>query len=267
MVEYYCGRKSEEKRIKKEEEKIGFEKIACEAIKECNNLTQTCRMLGKRPSEFNYNKLNEIIKKYNVDTSHFHTEKNNTHINRFSNINEVFCENSHADRKCVRNWIKKYELKEMKCEKCGRIEWEGKPIPLEIHHINGIKNDNRLENIQVLCCNCHAQTENFKAKNKTKINKVQSICAYCGSKFDFNGKKFCCLECRRKYFENKFKETSKCPTKEILINDYKELKTLRNISKKYGVSDKCIAKWFKRYSLPYKIKEINNYLFNNGNDI
>ena len=54
-------------------------------------------------------------------------------------------------------------LKEYKCECCGMSEWLGKPIPLELHHINGNHYDNRLENLILLCPNCHSlEHVNFK---------------------------------------------------------------------------------------------------------
>ena len=48
---------------------------------------------------------------------------------------------------------------------CNNTEWMGKPIPLELHHINGNKFDNRIENLQILCPNCHSFTDNYRAKN------------------------------------------------------------------------------------------------------
>jgi hypothetical protein len=57
-------------------------------------------------------------------------------------------------------------LKEDKCEGCGLTEWKGKKITMELHHINGINNDDRLENLEFLCPNCHAQTETYGGKNK-----------------------------------------------------------------------------------------------------
>ena len=58
------------------------------------------------------------------------------------------------------------KLKGRKCECCGTTEWYGKPINLEIHHINGVRSDNRLENLQLLCPNCHSYTENWRGRKK-----------------------------------------------------------------------------------------------------
>ncbi len=51
------------------------------------------------------------------------------------------------------------------CEDCGLAAWSGKPIPLELHHVNGDSTDNRIENIRILCPNCHAQTPTYRGKN------------------------------------------------------------------------------------------------------
>jgi 5-methylcytosine-specific restriction endonuclease McrA len=56
-------------------------------------------------------------------------------------------------------------LKTNKCEECGLTEWRGKPLSMALHHINGDGNDNRLENLAILCPNCHTQTPNFGVKN------------------------------------------------------------------------------------------------------
>ncbi len=56
------------------------------------------------------------------------------------------------------------------CESCGLSEWMSNPIPLELHHRNGIKSDNSLENLELLCPNCHALTNNYRAKNIKKLS-------------------------------------------------------------------------------------------------
>jgi predicted HNH restriction endonuclease len=50
--------------------------------------------------------------------------------------------------------------------RCELTEWLGQPIPLELHHVNGERTDHRLENLQLLCPNCHALTDTYRARNK-----------------------------------------------------------------------------------------------------
>ena len=59
-------------------------------------------------------------------------------------------------------------IKSNKCEICGTDEWNKSPLMCELDHINGDSRDHRLSNLQILCPNCHSQTDTFRAKNKSK---------------------------------------------------------------------------------------------------
>jgi hypothetical protein len=59
-------------------------------------------------------------------------------------------------------------LKTYKCECCGISEWNGKPAPIELDHIDGNRHNNTIDNLRILCPNCHAQTHTYRAKNKNK---------------------------------------------------------------------------------------------------
>lgn len=60
-------------------------------------------------------------------------------------------------------------LKESRCEQCGLTQWRGLPLSIALHHVNGDGSDNRLENLQFLCPNCHSQTENFSGRNRKRV--------------------------------------------------------------------------------------------------
>jgi Zn finger protein HypA/HybF involved in hydrogenase expression len=66
-------------------------------------------------------------------------------------------------------------LKESRCEKCGLTEWLGTPLSMALHHVNGDGRDNRLENLQLLCPNCHSQTDNFSGRGRRALRVVPDV--------------------------------------------------------------------------------------------
>lgn len=141
-----------------------------EAAKISKSIAGVLRELGLRPVGGNYNTINKIIKENNVDISHFTGQGWNVGLQfkpmKHFTDKEVFVQDSNY--KCswrLRERLLKYR-DSRKCDNCGHSIWLGNPIPLEVHHINGNNLDNRLENLQVLCPNCHALTENFRGKAK-----------------------------------------------------------------------------------------------------
>lgn len=92
-------------------------------------------------------------------------------------MSEILTKDSGYSRSRLKERLVEEGLKEYRCECCGLSKWLDKPISLQLHHINGINNDNRLENLQLLCPNCHSQTENFTSRGKgtSIIRKAESL--------------------------------------------------------------------------------------------
>lgn len=65
-------------------------------------------------------------------------------------------------------------IKENRCEVCGIADWRGRALSMALHHISGDGRDNRLENLQILCPNCHAQTENFAGRGKGRPRSAKN---------------------------------------------------------------------------------------------
>lgn len=84
-------------------------------------------------------------------------------------------ENCKHNRNCLRRFILKNDLIPYKCAICGTVEWNGKTLSLELDHINGINNDNRLENLRFLCPNCHSQTTTYGSRNQQRNESKYEI--------------------------------------------------------------------------------------------
>jgi hypothetical protein len=76
-------------------------------------------------------------------------------------VEELFVAGPRRQRGHLKFRLLREGLRENRCESCGISEWMGKPLNMELHHVNGDGNDNRLENLQLLCGNCHSQTDNW----------------------------------------------------------------------------------------------------------
>lgn len=131
-------------------------------VKESRSIRELADKLGyARDGGGTAKSLKKAIKLYGLDCSHFLGQGWNK--NNFDY--ESFCEHSNKKNgKSSREPL--IQLRGRKCECCGTTEWLGQPINLEIHHLNGNRSDNRLENLQLLCPNCHSYTNTFCYKSK-----------------------------------------------------------------------------------------------------
>lgn len=143
------------------------------AVSNSLSIRQTLESLGIVPAGGNYKTFHQKVKEWEIDISHF-TGKAWNQGKRYrmlvppKPLEEYLVEGSRIASYKLKNKLYKAGLKEKQCECCGITEWQGKEISFELDHINGVNDDNRLENLQILCPNCHSQTPTWRGKNRNK---------------------------------------------------------------------------------------------------
>lgn len=143
-----------------------------ELIKNSYNFSDVCKQLGLSINGSNgRNQIKKRCEQLNIDYSHFLLNKKRAPDNSHPkySLEEILVENStYSNRTSLKRRIINANLIPYECALCKNTgEWLGNPLSLQIDHINGINNDNRLENLRFLCPNCHSQTDTFSGKNKT----------------------------------------------------------------------------------------------------
>lgn len=215
-----------------------------EVVKKSHNLTDLCKNIGLKPYCGNRQTVKKYIAMYNLDISHFKISKNNNVPKNKIELSEILVEKStYTHTTNLKKRLYDEGLKEHECELCGQgEEWNGMKISLILDHINGVNNDNRIENLRIVCPNCNAGLPTHGGKNKK-------------NKYKYKSKKNKCIDCSIE-IHNSSKRCLKCsslsqrkvdrPCLEQLLSDVKET-NYSATGRKYGVSDSTIKKWIKNY--------------------
>lgn len=205
----------------------------------------------------NYKTVRNRIKQLSLNTDHFVRGSKLVTIN---GLNVVPTEKHLVLNKdgygigtsSLKNRLFRDGFKHYQCEKCGISEWNGEKAPLELHHINCNPSDNRIENLIILCANCHMIEHRIIIRNRKadiEKNRIQirvkhiadKYCDICGTKIHKKSKY--CLRCygmsKRKIIER--------PSKNILI-DLIGKNGYSAVGRMYGVSDNAIRKWLRNMS-------------------
>jgi hypothetical protein len=144
-----------------------------EAVQSCFSYRQVLMKLGLREAGGNYAQIRQYIKEYNLDARHFTGKGWNKGL-KFNPkpkipLEKILVENSTYQSFKLKNRLFVEGLKEKRCEECGWAEVSSDGyLPLELDHINGNRMDNRLENLRVLCPNCHSLKPTHRGRNKKK---------------------------------------------------------------------------------------------------
>ena len=142
-------------------------------VKESTSLHQVALKCGYGENSGSANAaIKQMIELYHFDTSHFFELNGISHNKGQYNYDRfqkgIYLKPAHMIDAII-------NLRGWECECCHNKKWQGKKIPLEVHHIDGDSTNNKLENLQLLCLNCHAQTENFRNNNSKPKEKREAI--------------------------------------------------------------------------------------------
>lgn len=239
-------------------------------IKSSFSYADVLRGMDLNTNNGNYQTLKRYISKYNLSIDHF---------KYISNMGEMIAKpidfylqnGTTIGSNNLKKKILKLKLIEYQCAWCKITDtYDGRPIVLQLDHINGINTDNRLENLRLLCPNCHSQTDTFTSKNR--VNKISEnkmsikyqqyeqkqkdcICQ-CGEKKHF--KSTICIKCLGKI--NKNKDKNKNSTRQKILNEFGldyiidllKKTSYVNVGKLLNVSDNAVRKIIKSEGYNFK---------------
>ena len=195
-------------------------------VQSASSRTQLLRDFGLCTHGGNTKTLQTRIEELGCPTSHFVFKRAGSQV--ILTLEQVFCENSKCEQQNLKRRIINNHLIPYQC-RCGNNGvWEGVKLVLQLEHINGVRNDNRIENLEFLCPNCHSQTPTFAGRRHKKIRPPRPP-------FDKNAPRLRLRKVAR-------------PSKEELEQLVWSLPS-RTLAVQLGVSDAAIGKWCNQYGI------------------
>jgi hypothetical protein len=194
--------------------------------------------------------LRKYIRKWGISTEHF--DPNAARVEALRRAHEgrpleaMLVEASTASRGNLKRRLYAAGLKQRVCELCGQDElWRGQKMALILDHINGVSNDHRLENLQIICPNCAATLPTHCGRNIPR----ERICVLCAKTFAPNRpeQRYCSPGCGindRCTGPKPERRKVERPALDVLLAEIERLGYVA-VAKKYGVSDNAIRKWLR----------------------
>jgi hypothetical protein len=225
-----------------------------EAVAASDCWAAALRRLGLRAAGHNHRTLKKYVASWGIDTSHFDADaaRRRRYDHRRLPLEEMLVENSRFHRGHLKQRLFDEGLKERQCEECGQGEmWRGRRMSLILDHINGVYDDNRLENLRIVCPNCAATLETHCGR-KNRIENLTRSCGLCGKPFvvRYATQRYCGRECgirapRKRGPRPGLRKVERPPYEQLLeeIARFGYSATGR----RYGVSDNAIRKWVRAY--------------------
>lgn len=214
------------------------------------------RQLGLCSTGGNWRTLREWVERWAIDTTHFDPDRSRREALRRAPrpLEEILVEGSTYSRNHLKDRLYAAGLKTPACELCGQGEiWRGHRMALILDHVNGVRDDNRLANLRVVCPNC-AATFDTHCGRKNRAEPPQRECLLCGAVFHASrpGQRYCSRACgmrsprpSRGVANPELRRAERPPHDELL----REIADLgySAVGRRYGVSDNAIRKWVRQY--------------------
>jgi hypothetical protein len=228
---------------------------AREAVAASFSYAETLRRLELCPTGGNTTLLKKWLERWVVDTAHFDMRARRSEGVRAARpLAEILVEASSYARSNLKARLYAEGLKLPICELCGQDEvWRGRPMGLILDHVNGVRDDNRLQNLRIVCPNCAATLETHCGR-KNRLEPVERSCALCGTRFRAKTarQRYCSRACgtrsprpTRGVPKPERRRVERPPYAELMA----EIKATSYLAvgRKYGVSDNAIRKWVRQY--------------------